>query len=315
MPIPENKRKIPVIVGPTAVGKTSLAVAVAKAINAEIISADSRQIFRYMDICTAKPTLEERGSIPHHFIDHIDPDQYYNAGQYGADGRVVIEEIWARNKEAVVVGGSGLYIRALIDGFIGEGEKNESVRLEIRERIARLGLQSVYHELEIVDSAAAAKIHPNDAKRIERALEVFELTGKRISEKHAEQVVEINFTPVIIGLTCDRVELYRRINMRVDDMIRRGVIEETKQLIAKGYSPHLTSMESLGYREIVAHLQGEISYDRMLELFKQGSRNYAKRQLTWFRRDPRIRWFDVTKYTAVELVDEVILFFQASENH
>ncbi|MBL7996319.1 tRNA (adenosine(37)-N6)-dimethylallyltransferase MiaA [bacterium] len=313
--MPENKRKILVIVGPTAIGKTNLAVSVARTINAEIISADSRQIFRHMDICTAKPAVAERDSIPHHFIDHIDPDQYYNAGQYGADGRAVVEQIWARNKEVVVVGGSGLYIRSLIDGFIGEGEKSEPVRLEIRDRIAQLGLKSVYHELEIVDPAAASKIHPNDAKRIERALEVFEFTGKRISEKHAEKTVEINFTPVMIGLTCDRAELYRRINMRVEDMIRRGVIEETKQLIEKGYSPQLTSMESLGYREIVAHLRGDITYERMLVLFKQGSRNYAKRQLTWFRRDKRVRWFDVTKYTSGELVDAVIVSLQTSENH
>lgn len=298
-----SKRKILVIAGPTAIGKTPLSVAVAEKLNAEIISADSRQIFRYMDICTAKPTAGERRSVPHHFIDHINPDEYYNAGQYGADGRSIIDAIWKRNREVVVVGGSGLYIRSLIDGFIGEGEKNEVIRVEIRNRIARHGLESVYRELETLDPAAASKIHPNDAKRIERALEVYEFTGKRISEKHAQQSVQINFVPVMIGLTCDRAELYRRIESRVEDMIRRGVIEETRQLLKKGYSPQLTSMESLGYREIIAHLHGEITYERMLELFKQGSRNYAKRQLTWFRRDTRIRWFDITEHTSGELVD------------
>lgn len=304
--MPEKKRNIMVIVGPTAIGKTALAVEVAERINAEILSADSRQIFSGMDICTAKPTLEERRKVPHHFIDRIDPDQYYNAGLYGEEGRRLIDEIWHRDKNVIVVGGSGLYIRSLIDGFIDEGGKDETVREGIRKRISRLGLESVYQELKTLDPAAASKIHRNDVKRIERALEVFQLTGKRISEKHAEQSVEINLIPIMIGLTCERAELYRRIEARVDNMIRLGVIDETKQLLEKGYSPQLTSMESLGYREIVAHLQGEISYDRMLELFKQGSRNYAKRQLTWFRRDHRIHWIDVTEYASRAMIQKVI---------
>ena len=307
--MPDPKRKILVIVGPTGVGKTALSLSIAEKLNAEIISADSRQVFRYMNICTAKPTVDEIARVPHHFIDTIDPDQYYSAGQYGKDGREIIRQIWSRQKEVMVVGGSGMYVRALIDGFISEGEKDESVRIGIRDRITRHGLESVYRELENLDPAAAAKIHPNDAKRIERALEVFELSGRRISEKHAEQTADFDFTPLMIGLTCERAELYRRIEARVDEMIRRGVIDETKRLLEMGYSPTLTSMESLGYREIAAHFRGEISYDRMIELFKQGSRNYAKRQMTWFRKDERIRWFDVTKQTSTELCGEIFSLF------
>lgn len=303
--MPDRKRKILVIVGPTGVGKTALSLSLAEKLNAEIISADSRQLFRHMNICTAKPKPDELARVKHHFIDSIDPDQYYNAGQYGQDGRETIHRIWSRQKEVIVVGGSGMYLRALIDGFIAEGEKDESIRIGIRERINRHGLESVYRELEQLDPAAAARIHPNDAKRIERAIEVFELTGQPISEKHAEQNADFDFTPVMIGLMCDRAELYRRIELRVEDMIRRGVIEETKRLLDMGYSPSLTSMESLGYREIVAHLRGEISYDRMLELFKQGSRNYAKRQLTWFRRDERIEWFDVSLTTIDEVSNKI----------
>lgn len=306
----DPKRKILVIVGPTGVGKTALSLSLAEKINAEIISADSRQIFRHMNICTAKPTPDELARVPHHFIDTIDPDKYYNAGQFGIDGRETIHRIWSRQKEVIVVGGSGMYIRALIDGFIAEGEKDESVRAGIRERIKRHGLESVYRELEQLDPAAAARIHPNDAKRIERAIEVYELTGRPISEKHSEQATNFDFTPLMIGLTCERAELYRRIELRADEMIRRGVIEETRRLLAMGYSPELTSMESLGYREIVAHLQGEISYDRMVELFKQGSRNYAKRQLTWFKRDERIRWFDIMQSTIEEISNKVIELFR-----
>lgn len=301
------RRKILVIVGPTAIGKTALSVELAVRLNAEIISADSRQIFRYMYVGTAKPSMEERRTIPHHFMDYIDPDAYYNAGQYGKDGRAMIHAIWERHKEVLVVGGSGLYIRALIDGFIGDGMKDESVRMGIRERIAREGLEKVHHELQILDPAAAAKIHPNDAKRIERALEVYELTGKRISDKHAEPKTEFDFAPMFIGLFCERAELYRRIEARVDDMIQKGVIEETKRLMEMGYSPALTSMESLGYREIIAYLDGRIHYDRMIELFKQNSRNYAKRQLTWFRRDSRIQWYDVTAYSPEKIIEMILM--------
>ncbi len=301
-----KKPKILVIVGPTAIGKTALSVVLAKKFDAEIISADSRQIFRHMNICTAKPMPDEMQGVPHHFIDHIDPDQYYSAGQFGVDGRKVIGEIFARGRKVIVCGGSGLYIRSLIDGFMGEAEKDDSIRAEIRERISRHGLESVYQELQTIDPAAAARIHPNDAKRIERALEVYRMTGQKISDKHAEPTEELQFEPVMIGLDCERSELYRRIEARVDRMIDSGVIEETKQLLERGYSSELTSMESLGYREIMAYLRGEMTYERMIELFKQGSRNYAKRQLTWFRKDKRICWFDVPEKPIDELSDEIL---------
>jgi tRNA dimethylallyltransferase len=304
------KKRILAIVGPTGVGKTAAAISAARRINAEIISADSRQIFRYMNIGTAKPTPDQLSKAPHHFIDIIDPDKSYNAGQFGTDGREKMREILGTGKEVIVAGGSGLYIRSLIDGLFGEVAKDDDIRRRLREELTQNGTEHLYQRLRSVDPQTASKIHPNDAKRIERALEVFEITGKRISELHESQEANFDFDPVMIGLTCERAELYKRIEARVDKMIQNGVIDETKSLIEKGYSPKLVSMESLGYREIMQYLKDEISFDRMISLFKQGSRNYAKRQLTWFRKDPRIRWLDVAQIrNPEELADQVITAF------
>lgn len=313
-----KKRKILVIVGPTAIGKTTVSIAMAQKINGEIISADSRQIFRHMTIATAKPLREDLEKVRHHFIDIINPDESYSAGQFGTDGRSAIQEILGRGREALVVGGSGLYIRSLIDGLFGEPARDEDLRKRIRDDIEKFGIARAYDQLKSIDHEASSKIHPNDAKRIARALEVYELTGKKISDLHESQETDFNFEPVMIGLTCARAELYRRIDARVDAMIERGVIEETKGLLEKGYSPKLVSMESLGYREIVQYLNREISYEKMISIFKQGSRNYAKRQLTWFRRDNRIRWFDVNDFENVEkLADKILLQFkkQKEENY
>ncbi|MBX7152088.1 tRNA (adenosine(37)-N6)-dimethylallyltransferase MiaA [bacterium] len=301
--------KILVLVGPTAVGKTFISIAIAEALNAEIISADSRQIYRFMDIATAKPSLDYREKIPHHFIDIVDPDETYNAGQFGLEGRKHIDDITARDKNVLVVGGSGLYIRSLTEGFFAGEISDPVIRENIREKIVELGASALHAQLADIDPESAKKISPNDAKRIERALEVFEITGKPISELHKAPKPKFSFESVFYGLNCDRDELYRRIEARIDRMLEEGVIEETQRLINKGYSQNLVSMESLGYREISAYLNGSISKDEMIRQFKQGSRNYAKRQLTWFRKDQRIRWFDVTDpnvlpKTAHEIVED-----------
>ncbi len=309
-----KKRRIPVIVGPTAVGKTAVSIAIAQKLDGEIISADSRQIFTHMTIATAKPLPEDLESVRHHFIDIIDPDESYSAGQFGTDGRSAIEEIAGRGKEVLVVGGSGLYIRSLIDGLFGEPARDEDLRKRIHDDMEKFGIERMYDQLRSIDPVTASKVHPNDARRITRALEVYELTGKRMSDLHESKEADFDFEPVMIGLTCERDQLYRRIDARVDAMIARGVIEETRGLLEKGYSPKLVSMESLGYREIAQYLNHEISYEEMITIFKKGSRNYAKRQLTWFRKDPRIKWLEVSDWENVEkTANEIIAGIQIKD--
>ncbi len=282
---------IPVIVGPTAVGKSSLALALARRFGAEIVSADSRQIYRYMNIGTAKPTSAELAEIHHHFVDIVDPDETYDAGRYGLEARAVISGLLSQSRRIVVVGGSGLYVRSLTDGFFEGAMKDDAIRDAIRRRIEREGSVRVYETLKGLDPEAAARIHPNDARRIERALEVYQITGCPLSELQKSAPPKLDFEPLLVGLDCERSALYRRIEERVDRMIHDGLIEETEDLLRRGYSETLVSMESLGYREIIAYLKGQLARGRMIELFKQGSRNYAKRQWTWFRKDLRIKWF------------------------
>lgn len=286
-----SKPLLPVLVGPTAVGKSALAIRLARKLRAEIVSADSRQVYRYMDIGTAKPSKEELGEIPHHFVSIVDPDQTYSAGRFGEEACGTIAAIQQQNRRVLVVGGSGLYVRALTDGLFEGVVKDEEIRKRIRRRFENEGCHAVHLELAKLDPEAAARIHPHDARRIERAMEVFLVTGRTLSDFQRSNVASRDFRPVFIGLDCDRQTLYRRIEDRVDRMLEEGVVEETEELLRRGYSETLVSMESLGYREIVSFLKGRTTRDRMIELFKQGSRQYAKRQWTWFRKDPRIRWF------------------------
>lgn len=303
--------RIYIVAGPTGVGKTGISIPLALALNAEIISADSRQIYREMDIATAKPTVDELSAVPHHFIDIVGPDDIYDAGRFGVEGRKTASEIASRKRNILVVGGSGLYIQSLIDGFFSGAEKDESVREAIRHEISRDCIPAVYAMLRNVDPETAEKIHPNDAKRIERALEVYRITGKRMSELRRDQNREPWCRPVFAGLTLDRALLYRRIEERVDRMIETGVIGETQALLDKGYSPSAVAMEGLGYREIIQYLNGDIGYDDMIRLFKQKSRNYAKRQITWFGKDKRIQWFDVQEYITKEALAAAILRYFA----
>ncbi len=301
------------IVGPTGIGKTEVSLLVAAGIHAEIISADSRQIYRKMDIATAKPSIEERSAVPHHFIDVADPGEVYDAGRFGREARLRILELIKRGKNALVVGGSGLYIRSLIDGFFGGSERDTEVRERIRCEIRELGLGKVYQILSEIDPVTAERLHPNDARRIERALEVFRVTGRPLSELHLHQNREPWCRPFFAGLKTERDSLYDRINRRVDRMIQAGVIGETQRLLAEGYSPGLVSMEGLGYREIIRYLSHETGRDAMLNLFKQHSRNYAKRQMTWFGKDERIRWFETgPDKTKEALASEIISYITSA---
>jgi tRNA dimethylallyltransferase len=306
------KRKVLAIVGPTASGKTKLSIIVAEKIGGEIISADSRQVYRYMDIGTAKPSKEERERVKHYFIDELNPDEEFNAGVFGERGREIIEDIFSRGKVPIVVGGSGLYVKSLIDGFF-EGPAGDWELREILYRKAeRFGKGALYEELKKVDPASAEKIQPNNLKRVIRALEIYYLTGKPISQLQSEMKPEINFETVQIGLNWDRKKLYKRIEERVDMMIEQGLIEEVKRLRELGYDKNLNALQTVGYKEVFDYLDGIISYDRMIYLIKRNSRRYAKRQLTWFRQDKRIIWIDVDERTDFnEIADKVIDIYKS----
>ncbi|CUS98209.1 tRNA (adenosine(37)-N6)-dimethylallyltransferase MiaA [Candidatus Chrysopegis kryptomonas] len=304
------ERKALAIVGPTASGKTKLSLIVAEKINGEIISADSRQIYRYMDIGTAKPTLEERQKVKHYFIDELDPNEEFNAGIFGEKGREIIEDIFSRGKIPIIVGGSGLYVKSLIDGFFEGPGADWELREMLYRKASQLGKEAIYEELKKVDPVSAEKIHPNNLKRIIRALEVYYITGKPISQMQKEIKPEINFKTIQIGLNWDRKKLYKRIEERVDKMIKDGLIEEVKKLRELGFDKNLNSLQTVGYKEVFDYLDGLISYEQMIYLIKRNSRRYAKRQLTWFRQDKRIIWLDVDESTDFEkLADKVIEIF------
>ncbi|CUU07068.1 tRNA dimethylallyltransferase [Candidatus Kryptobacter tengchongensis] len=304
------EKKVLAIVGPTASGKTKLSLIVAERINGEIISADSRQVYKYMDIGTAKPSREEREKIRHYFIDELNPDEEFNAGIFGERGREIIEDIFSRGKVPIIVGGSGLYIKALIDGFFEGPGADWELREILYNRAKEFGKESLYEELKKIDPESAQKIHPNNLKRIIRALEVYYLTGKPISQLQKEVKPEINFNAVQIGLKWDRKKLYKRIEERVNEMLNKGLIDEVKNLRTLGYDKNLNSLQTVGYKEVFNYLDGLITYDEMVYLIKRNSRRYAKRQLIWFRQDKRIIWVDVDENTDLnELADKVIEIF------
>jgi len=302
-------RKILVILGPTASGKTKVSLEIADILKVEIISADSRQVYRYMDIGTAKPGLEERKRVPHHLIDIVDPDEYFTAADYSIKAREAIKEVVCREKEPVVVGGSGLYLRALFKGFFKGPGKDEKLRQELKEKAERSGVESLYLELKKKDPQAAQKIGPHNLVRIIRALEVYELSGKKISDlqrKGEYPPVEYDF--VKIGLKLDREKLYQRIDQRVEQMIKAGLINEVKGLKKKGYNLSLAPLRTFGYKEIFQYLEGEISQDEARERIKLNTRHYAKRQLTWFKKEEGIIWIDAEK---VNQKEELLKFFNS----
>ena len=289
------QRIVPIIVGPTAVGKTALSLYLAELLPIEVISADSRQIYRYMDIGTAKPPKEVLQKIPHHFIDICDPDEYYSAGRFGQEARRTIERLLRPGKQPVVVGGSGFYIRALVDGIFEVEARDEKVRRQLNKRLANEGLASLYAELQTVDPQYAQKISPTDKQRILRSLEVYLVTGKPFSYWHRQKTTPAPFPVRFWGLNSERSQLYARINKRVDAMLQDGLEAEVRRLLEMGYALDLNALNTVGYKEVIAYLQGKISREEMIEQIKRNSRRYAKRQLTWFRADKRIDWHRVER--------------------
>lgn len=286
------KKRALLLVGPTGVGKTAVSLELSKRIDCEIVSADSRQIYRYLNIGTAKPTREQLQMAPHHFIDIRDPDEYCSAGHFSHEARQCINEIFSRSRQPIVVGGSGLYIRALVDGLFSPRISDESLKQTLKQQVREVGVAKLYQQLATLDPVTASRLHPTDTQRILRALEVYQLTGRPFSEFLEMSPQPADFEPMFIGLTMERQALYERIDQRVDDMLANGFLDEVRGLQRRGYGLHLNSLQTVGYKEAFLFLQNELIYEEMVRLMKQKSRNYAKRQITWFRRDSRIGWIE-----------------------
>jgi len=292
MAIPVKKPKIIVICGPTGVGKTGTAIILAKHFGGEIIGADSIQIYRHMNIGTAKPTKEERVDVAHHMVDIKDPDETYDAGTFSEEALKKIKELELNGVLPFVVGGTGLYIKALIFGLSRKVPADPSILHRLKREAKDRGPAVLYRRLKEKDPHAAGKIHPNDMFRIVRALEVYETTGKPISSYHTTHGFrETRLNPLTIGLKVDRKLLYERINVRVDKMICDGLLDEVKALLSMGYGPGLKSMQSIGYRQMIDYLEGRASFDDAVQILKRDTRRYAKRQLTWFTSVKGIKWF------------------------
>lgn len=295
------------LIGPTAVGKTEVAISLAKYLNAEIVSADSMQIYKGMDIGTAKPTKELREIVRHHMIDIVEPVDDFSVGEYSRMAKKIIDEITDRGKVPLIVGGTGLYIKALTRGLF-EGPKRDKEfrkRMEMEEEIHGKGY--LHKRLTEIDPVAASKIHPSDLRRIVRALEVYNSEKKPITELQENKTISYGYSPIKIGLTRDRKELYKRIEQRVDWMVSNGLEEEVKELIKKGCNEEMTSMQGLGYRHFLKYLKGEYSHDEAIRLLKRDTKRYAKRQFTWFRKEEGIQWVDITGLKGIEEILKKIL--------
>lgn len=275
------------LLGQTATGKSKTAIEIAKEINGEIISADSMQVYRGMDIGTAKLPLKELQEVPHHLIDIRNPDENWTVSDFIKE----TEKLKNRKtkKPLILVGGAGLYLWSLFEGYsfpVAPSDKN------IRDKLSKMELSTLYNQLSKVDPEAAKKIHPNDKKRIVRALEVYELTGEPVSKLQKRGTANSFAGSSLIGLNLPREELYPRINNRVDQMMEKGLIEEVKGLLAKGYSRELNSMQALGYKEVIEYLEGHWDKDKMIDELKKRTRHFARRQRTWFKRFENVKWFE-----------------------
>lgn len=312
-----DKKPLVVIVGPTAVGKTKLSIDLAKALNGEIVSADSMQIYRYMDIGTAKPTPEERQGIPHHMIDVIDPDQEFSVAEYQRLATKAIDDIHRRNKLPIVVGGTGLYVKSLLYPMnFTDASYDPELRKQLQHEAEVRGKEYLHKKLQAVDPKTAARLHPNDVRRVIRALEVYHLTGKPMSEYNQElEKMGYRYNVAMIGLTMDRAKLYERINQRVDEMIQKGLLYEVKQLLDKGYTRDMISMQGLGYKELIDYFQGKISLEEAIYVLKRETRRYAKRQLTWFRAQKDIEWINVDELESYQaLVERCLAYIKEKLN-
>ena len=283
--------KVAVLLGPTAVGKSAVALALARSLAGEIVNADSLQVYRRLDIGTAKPTLEERAAVPHHLLDVAEPDEPFDAARYCREGRLALAALERRGVPPLVVGGTGLYIKALLYGLFREGAADLAIRRRLHQELGELGLAGLHQRLTALDPATAARLSPQDSYRILRALEVMAATGRPLSSLFAAHGFrESPYRVLKLGLSLPREELYRRIDARAEAMLAQGWLKEVEAL-RQDYPPGLKPLQALGYRHLIAHLEGRWSLAEALALIQRDTRHYAKRQLTWFRADPEVRWF------------------------
>lgn len=289
-----ERRPLVVLLGPTASGKSRVAVQVAKHFGTDVLTADSRQVYRNMDLGTDKPTMEERQGVLHRLIDLADPDETFNSGWYRRAALAEIARLYTGRRIPLVVGGTGLYIRALVRGLCAAPQSDPLLRSELRKTGRERGSGHLYEQLAQVDPDTAARLHPNDEAKVMRALEVHRLSGQPMSALHRLHALqEAPFSPLLIGLHRPTEVLYRRIEERIDWQLAHGMVEETQSLLDRGYERHLGAMKGLGYRQIAAYLAGEYGYDEMVRRFKRDTRHFAKRQMTWFRKEPGIVWVSV----------------------
>ena len=302
------KKQIVVIAGPTAVGKTEYSIRIAKALNGEIISADSMQLYRFMDIGSAKPTAEERAAVPHHLVDEVDPRLPWSAAEYQKLAKKYITEVLERGNLPVISGGTGLYVNSLLyDMDFSILPRQKGFREELEQEAAQIGPERVHQRLRALDPAAAERIHPNNIKKVIRAIEVCESSGKEFPDFASKLHKTSDYSPALIGLTRDREELYSRIEARVDQLLTAGLIDEVSGLLNMGLTFSDISMKGIGYKEVIGFLNGEYDREEAIRLIKLNTRHYAKRQLTWFRRYPDMHWFNLSEFSGPDEGTAVIL--------
>lgn len=308
MEVLDKKEKLVVLIGPTAVGKTKTSIELAKRFNGEIISGDSMQIYKGMDIGTAKITREEMEGVPHHLIDIKLPQESFSVAEFQHLVRDKITEITSRGKLPMIVGGTGLYIQSVIyDYQFSDAPSDEEFRKTLEKRAEKEGNEAIYNELKEIDPDGSLNIHPNNVRRVIRALEIFHCTGKTMSQFQESQSLDLLYETAIIGLTMEREQLYERINRRVDLMMEEGLLEEVKSFFDAGLTD-CQSIQAIGYKELYEYFANHISLEEALHMLKQNSRRYAKRQLTWFRNKMDVEWFDMT-----DVVQKVDLFKKIDE--
>lgn len=310
-------KKIPLVIltGPTAVGKTNLSIQLAKKMNMEIISADSMQIYKYMDVGSAKVTEDEMNGVKHYLIDEVTPDYSFSVSEFQERANDYINQIVKKGKLPLVTGGTGLYLNSLIYNMdFAKSDADNELREMLRVELEENGIDYMYEKLKSLDEEAANRIHKNNTKRVIRAIEVC-MSGKKMSDFSNDLKLNEKYEPIIIVLNRDRENLYRRINKRVDIMISQGLEDEVKTLLNMGYSSDLVSMQGIGYKEIIKYLNNEYTYEEAIEIIKRDSRRYAKRQLTWFRRYENAKWFDLDNYNDEKiLLDDVISYIEKKVN-
>ena len=303
-----SQKPVIVLVGPTAIGKSRLGLEVAKALGTEVLTADSTQVYRGMDIGTDKPSQAECQEVPHRLIDLVNPDEPFNVGEYRRRAVGEIHRLHHEHRIPLVVGGTGLYVRALLRGLWLGPSVDWTLRGQLEQEVQERGLAALYHELGEVDPLITQRVHPNDSIKVLRALEIYRQTGFPASQVHYEHgFQEQPFSALVLGLTMDREALYRRIEERVHVEIGKGLVEETRRLLAQGYSRNLTSMKSLGYRQMAGFLEGEYGFEEAIRRLKRDTRHFAKRQMTWFRKEPNVEWLEISHDEALtNIIDRVL---------